>query len=305
MVKKRSPLEPSIKRRRSYTWGGFPTPYSQDPLTKIENQALSDLSNEYRTLRIEEMITKKKRQLEKSSPSSELSMQKQNLDIVGSIVKIAKEISPTSGTDQTLEYLKFFNTVIQNQGGKGPSFFENMISDPLLYQRTQDIFSRGRTGETNKSDIEIERLRSERNMNNRKYDLELHKLRLETELRQNNLGLIAQILGPILAVGGNQIAQTMRNSGMELGQRARDPGNPASQNAYQKFLQEAGIVTPGALSGDTAKLQFNCSCGFNEALLVPMPPPLSLSCPNCGQQLLTGPPAIGDAEVSEQWKDQR
>lgn len=272
----------------------------QDPLTKIENQALADLSNEYRTLRIEEMISKKRRQLDKSSPSSDISLQKQNLDIIEGIVKVAKQLQPQAGKDETLEYVKMIKDVLlestKNQGGRGSSFFESLVTDPVLFQRTQDIFGRGRTGETNASDIAIEKLRGERDMNNRKYDLELHKLRLEAEIRQNNLGLIAQIFGPVLAVGGNQLAQSMREKGIEVGARARNP-NPASQT----------------LQGQTAKMQIQCNCGFNDVMLVPDPPPSEIACPNCGKTLLTGPPptgetgsqALSDSEIGDQWRNNK
>ena len=306
MPKKKNPLEPTPRRTRAYELPNLVNVRgTQDPIRDIENEALRDLSNDYRRLRIEEMIQKKRAQLEKSSPSSDISMQKQNLDIVGSIVKIAKELSPSSGKDQTLEYLRFFNEITQNQGGKGSSFFESMVQDPALYQRTQEIFSGGRSGTTNTSDIEIEKLRGERMLSGKKIDLEIFKMRLENELRASNMGIIANILGPILSLGGAQVARTMQQKGMEMGQGHLNPGAPASsQDSLRGILQGAGLIKPDSLQGQTGEMLIKCYCGYNKIMLVPDPPPKILNCPGCGQPLETsvGIPSITDEEAGAQWK---
>lgn len=303
MVKRKTPLEPAPRRQRAYEIPNLVNiQVPIDPIREIEREALADLSSEYRQLRVESMIQAKRKQLEKSSPSSDTSLQKQNLDIIEGVIKVAKELQPQAGKDETLEYVKLIKEVLmestKNQGGRGPSFFESIISDPNLYQRAQDIFGRGKTGETNSSDIEIEKLRGERDNNNRKWELELHKLRLENELRRENLGMIAQVLGPLLAVGGSQLAQSMHNVGSDMAQGQINRGNPTPGSVYQELLKEAG------LQGETGELHFKCTCGYDKVMVVPVPIPAQISCPGCGERLNTGPPPLGDLESASQWRQQ-
>ncbi len=301
--RKKSPLEPTPKRMRAYEMPNLVNVRVQpDPIREIENEAMRDLSNEYRQLRVEEMIAKKRKQLAKTSPSDDTDMQKKNLDIIEGVIKVAKELQPQAGKDETLEYVKLIKEVLmestKNQPGRGPSFFESIISDPNLYQRAQDIFGRGKTGETNSSDIEIEKLRGERDSNNRKWDLELRKLQLQNEDRRGNMEMIAGILGPVLAAGGAQLAQNMNQTGMDMGSRMRNPGNPAPGSVYQELLKDAG------LQGETGELHFKCTCGYDKVMVVPVPIPAQISCPGCGQSLNTGPPQLSDLETAAKWRPQ-
>ncbi len=294
MPKKKSPLEPRVRRKRAYELPNLinvNTP--PDPIRQIENEAIRDLSNEYRQLRIEEMIAKKKKQLTASGSPSNIQAQRENLEYFKTVMELSKMNQPKEGPDRTLDYLKFFHTVTQNQGAPA-NFFGQYIKG-----RELGIFGQPSTGNSNTSDVEIEKLRGERMLSGKKIDLELHKMKLEQENGREKMGILAQILSPFVAFSGAQMADQMKRTGQNMAANMRNPGKP---NAYQDFLQETGIVSPGALSGDTAKLQFECSCGFSDALLVPMPVPASVSCPNCGQQLSTGPPQISDAEVSTQWQ---
>lgn len=281
LVKRKSPLEPSAgPRKRAYELDGMTTlNMPQDPMRQIENEALRDLSNEYRALRIEEMIAKKRKQLGASGPASSIQMQRENLEYFKTVMELAKMNQPKDQPDRTLEYLRFFDTVTKNQGAPA-NFFDQYIKG-----RELGIFGQPSTGDSNTSDVEIERLRGERMLDSKRIDLELHKLRLEQQLGADRLSMFAQVLGPVLAVGGDQLAQSMRKTGSETGARVNNPFNPASQT----------------LQGETGKLEIQCDCGFNEALLVPVPPPATVACPQCGKTLETGPPPISDSETESQW----
>ncbi|MBA7625573.1 hypothetical protein ES703_33004 [subsurface metagenome] len=300
--------EPTVRRKRAYELpnlirGQGNIQRSPDQFSELQDQNLRDLAGEYKVLRIEEMLQKKRNQLSKGDSSSDSNLQKGNLDLVTSIFKLVKEAQPQQSKDDTLAYVTLFkdlmleSTKIQNQGGRGPSFFESIITDPTLYERTKDIFSSGKTGDTNKSDIEIERLRGEREMSGRKMDLEIKKLGLEAEERHQRLAIIMNGLSPILTLFGAKTAEDMRQRGMDMGRQLHNP-NPSPENTLLSNL----MGEPGNLQGQTGKLEIRCDCGFSESMLVPIPPPQSIACPNCGKKLLTGPqPGTGDEEDAE-WK---
>jgi len=305
--RKKDPLAPPSRRRRAYEMPNLVNIQgSPDPLRQIEDDALRDLSSEYRQLRVEEIIMKKRRQLEKSSPSSDISLQKQNVDLISSIFKLAKDIQPQQGKDDTLAYVTLFkdlmleSTKIQNQVGRGPSFFESMITDPALYSRTREIFNSGKTGDTNKSDIEIEKLRGERELSGRKMDLEIKKLGLEAEERNQKLAMIMGGLSPILTMFGAKTAEDMRRRGMDMGKMIHNPNNPSPEAALLRNLM-----------GETAELRLACECGYDKVLLIPVPPPSSITCPGCQKTLVIGPQPggtpgspTGSEEEGAEWKRQ-
>ena len=296
--RKKSPLEPTPKRTRAYELPNLvnvQTP--SDPIRQIENEAIRDLSNEYRTLRIEELIAKKKKQLTASVPTSNIQAQKENLEYIKTVMELSKMNQPKEGPDQTLEYLKFFNQMnLQNQQLNAPSSF----FDQYLKAREMGIVGNPSTGEHNQFSVELEKLRSERMMSGKKIDLELHKMRLEQESNQGKIGMIGQIVAPFMAYSGAKLAEDMKARGADMGNRYRNSGN--SQNALNEFLQEQGIINPNSLQGKTAEMKISCPCGYDKVLMVPLPPPAQISCPGCGKTLQTGPAPSGDEETREQWE---
>ena len=287
-------VEEMISKKRRQLEKSASTSGASMPIRQIEDDALKDLSNEYRQLRVEEMIQKKKRQLEKSAPTSDISMQKQNLDLVTTIFRLAKDLQPQQGKDDTLAYVAMFKDLliesvkIQNQGGRGPSFFESIITDPNLYQRTKDIFGSGKTGATNASDIEIEKLRGERMLDSKRIDLELHRMRLEAEDGREKIGIIAQVFAPALAYGAAKVENDMRKKGTEAGNKFFNPNNPAPHTGNPGLLQKEGIINPTPPQEETTELRVNCDCGHDEMVTIPVPPPESLACPGCGKMLIIG-----------------
>jgi len=294
MVRRKTPLEPTVRRKRSYTWGGFQTQSPPDPLTQMETQNLKDLSTEFRTLRIEEMLQKKRKQMAASGPISNTQAQRENLAYFKTVMELAQMNQPKDQPDKTLEYLKFFNTVTQGQGAPA-NFFDQYIKG-----RELGIFGQPSTGDSNPSDVEIEKLRGERMLDSKRIDLELHKLRLERESDQGKISMLGQIVAPFMAYSGAKVAEDMKARGADMGNRYRNPGN--SQNALNEFLQEQGIINPNSLQGKTAEMKISCPCGYDKVLMVPLPPPAQISCPGCGKTLQTGPAPSGDEETREQWE---
>ena len=243
---------------------------SSMPIRQIEDDALKDLSSEYRQLRVEEMIQKKKRQLEKSTPTSDISMQKQNLDLVTTIFKLVKETQPQQSKDDTLAYVTLFKDLmmesvkIQNQGGRGPSFFESMITDPNLYQRTKDIFGSGSGAKTTNIDLEIEKLRGERQLSMKKMDLDMQKSMMERELSDRRTENLIAVFAPFAGALAGAGEQRMRELGRQTA--AHNPMGP--------------ITMPQVPS-----VQLKCSCGYEGVVPVTDPPQTSVNCPQCNVAL--------------------
>jgi len=287
------------RRKRAYELDGLiplrAPARAQDQIGQIESQALTDLANEYRVLRIEELISKKRGQIAKG-PSSGAQNQKDSLDLVKGVFEISQMIKGKENPNQTLEYLKFFNQMMASQGS--PGFFEQ-------YARAKEIGILGHTeGESNQFSVEMERLRGERMMESKKIDLELTKMRLEQEDGRQKIAMLAQFFSPLVALGGARMADGMREQGATMAANWRNPGNPRNPGdpAYDQYLRDVGIVEPGSLSGETAEMQIVCDCGFNKSMIVPVPPPPSLSCPGCGKKLNTAPQPSTDEESKAQWE---
>ena len=291
MTKKKSPLEPPVRRKRAYELDGMTMIQApQDPLRQIENQAISDLSNEYRQLRIEEMIQKKRKQLSASGIPANI-QNKENLDTIKTLLEIQKMSAPEKTPDRTLDYLKFFTDLLKTQG-QPISFW-----DEYGKMRELGLIGHNDPGEPNKFSVEMEKLRGERMLTSKKIDLELQKMRLEQEDGRNKLGMLAQFLSPFVAIQGSRMADNMRLHGQNTANTVRNPG---SDPAYNEFLKTTGIA-PETLQGETAEMQILCDCGYDKIMIVPNPPPPALACPGCGKILTTGPPPSTDEETEDNW----
>lgn len=292
MVKKKSPLEPTARRKRAYELDGMSTLQApQDPLRQIEDQSLRDLSNEYRQLRVEEMIAKKRKQLDSSSPTSNIQTQKENLELLKTMMELQKMSQPKESPDKTLEYLNFFNTLMKQYQGSNaqPSFFDEYIK-----ARELGIVGHSEPGEPNSFSVEMEKLRGERMLDSKRIDLELKKMSLKAEDGRNKIGMVASILSPVAAYTSGKMAEDMRKRGMDTANKFIHPGNPSPEAAILSSLQ-----------GETAEMQITCDCGFNKSMLVPVPPPSNLACPGCGKILTTGPPPSSNEEAEDEWRNEK
>lgn len=288
-------MEPRARRKRAYELPGMTTLRApQDPIREIENEAIRDLSNEYRTLRIEEMISKKRQQISKG-PISGIQSQKDNLEMFKMFMELQKLNQPKDKPDQTLEYLKYFNNLMQTAGA-GPNFFEQ-------YSRAKElgIVSQSEAGDPNQFSVEMEKLRGERMLSGKKIDLEIMKMRLEQEDGRDKLALLAQILAPVAAYSGAKMSEDMRARGADAANKIMNP----EKNIFKSFMEQGGIINPGSLAGQTAEMRVACDCGYDKTLVVPVPPPESLACPGCGKQLMTAPHSGDDEETRSEWSDHK
>jgi len=299
MARKKSPLEPTVRRKRAYEIGGLSNvQQAPDPIREIESEALRDLSNEYRLLRIEELISKKKRQLGGiANPSSNIQLQQQNLALFKGMIDIAKSAQPAAGPDKSIEFAKLITTIygeiMKNQNRGSPSFFENILTDPNLYNRAQSLGIFGNRGEganMNTFSVEIEKLRGDRDLQNRKFDLELQKSRLQHEDSRYKTEMVLRALGPIMQIAGNSLARDSYAMGKNVLNRA---GNPGAHNSNPN---------PYA-TGELATVEIICDCGFNDKMLLPNPPPAQVSCPGCSKVLNVGSEIPTESETVDAWRD--
>ncbi len=298
MPRKKSPLEPTVRRKRAYELGGLTNVQAApDPIRDIENEAIRDLSNEYRMLRIEEMITKKKRQLGAiANPSSNIQLQKDNLALFKGMIDIAKSAQPASGPDKSIEFAKLITTIygeiIKNQNRGSPSFFENLLMDPNLYNRAQSLGIFGNRGEgkdMNAFSVEIEKLRGERDLQNRRFDLEIQKSRLQHEDSRYKMDLALRAIGPMLNIAGNSLAKDAYATGRNIAGHI-NPNQTQAQNSYA--------------SGELATIEIVCDCGFSKSMLLPDPPPGQVPCPGCGTLLNVGTEIPSDEESASVWRNE-
>jgi hypothetical protein len=291
------------KRARLYDIVTGTKPQSQlDPLDQLMEDEARGLASEARRLRLEEIIETRKRKLSRTRQGSPImgddSNQLMNLmNLMNKQLETGVKIATSregSGSNpaQVLEYVKLFNDIMRSQGA-GPSFFEQ-----FQQAREMGLINQSEGGDPNKFSVQMESLRSERMLTAKKIDLELMKMRLQQEDGQNKLALLAQIFAPVVAYSGNKMSEDMRARGADAASRIMNP----EQNIFTDLMEQGGIINPGSLQGKTGKMLINCDCGFSESMLVPIPPPEQISCPNCGKKLLTGPqPGTGDEEDAE-WK---
>ena len=127
-------------------------------------------------------------------------------------------------------------------------------------------------------------------LNSKRIDLELTKLRLEHEDGRDKLSALAQIASPFLAYTGAKMGAEMKERGLAVANR---------------------VSNPGTLQGETGRLMLSCDCGHSEEILVQIPPPPYILCPQCQKQLATGPapPTESeqryDQEIGDKWKNDR
>lgn len=192
----------------------------------------------------------------------------------------------TQGKDQTLEYLKLFigmmneNQKLKLQQQSGPGFFESMIQDPNLFDRMKTLFTHKEGGgEANQFSLQIEQLRGERDMAGRKMDLEWKIKMLEMDEKSKRTDTMLQALTPLSALFAGPIDQRMRNMG-------RQQANPTYQPPVQH--QTATAPPPSTIIDVTC-----ATCGYTGEQPTTTPPPPQIQCPGCGVALNVGGPPTG------------
>lgn len=155
-----------------------------------------------------------------------------------------------------------------------PSAFEQIIMNPEMRSAAKEMGMFGgsepKTGSTS-IDLEIEKLRGERQLEMKKLDLSWRKTTLETEAKERSEGRrndnLLAALSPLTALFAGPIDRRMR----QLGQQ-----------------QAATHIPPMGTPPLDNQIMIQCSCGHLGPITFEGPPPNRINCPSCGLELNVG-----------------
>ena len=167
-----------------------------------------------------------------------------------------------------------------------PGFFESLLMNPELFERakTLGLFGRREGGAgTSDMDLKIEELRTERDLELKKIDLEWKKSMLEREAQDKRTDAVLTALAPMSAIFAGPLNQRMRQFGQQ--QAATHGSNP-------------GIPVNQPMPGNTFLIR--CDCGYQGTKTFPGVTPPSFSCPQCGEDLVVGgAPSGGEPQETD------
>jgi len=125
-----------------------------------------------------------------------------------------------------------------------PSVFEQILMDDSLFHRAKElgIFGRHEGGATTSDmDLKIEQLRTERDLELKKIDLEWKKAMLEREAQDKRTESLMQALAPLSAVFAGPVNQRMRQFGQQ--QASSHPPVQHSEIPLKAILSDARVAT--------------------------------------------------------------
>jgi ribosomal protein S27E len=202
---------------------------------------------------------------------------------------------PREKTSSTTDMIKIFKDImtenVQNpmkemlkQMQPQPSAFEQILMNPELFSRAKEIGLFGgteRAGASTNIDLEIEKLRGEREFSIKKMDLEWRKMMLENEAKRERTNTILNTLTPLSALFAGPVDERMRQMGRQMGtpqQVQHPPVAPATNQPQQTLLE----ITCNA-------------CGHSEVKPIMGQVPDRIPCPGCGAELIVGGPHSGSS----------
>lgn len=200
-------------------------------------------------------------------------------------IAVMQSVIPKEKPSNATELLKIFRDLVSDSVKKPmeelaknmtaqPSAFEQILMNPEMFSRAKEIGMFGsrepRSGSTN-IDLEIEKLRGERELNIKQLDLQWRKSLLEIESKNQRTDTILSALTPLSAVLAGPVSQRMQHLGEQQGM-AHQPPSPIPP-----------VAPP---TGTTILLR--CDCGHEGPMNFPGQPPSLINCPSCGQELLVG-----------------
>jgi len=161
-----------------------------------------------------------------------------------------------------------------------PSAFEQILMNPEMFARAKEIgifgSSEPRSGSTN-IDLEIEKLRGERQLEITKLNLDMRKSILELEAKDRRSDNMLALLGPLSAIVAGPVAQRMQQLGEHQGATHVPPS-----------------VMPRVAPSTGTTILLRCTCGYEGPMTFPGSPPNLIPCPQCGQELLVGGAPTGE-----------
>ena len=200
-------------------------------------------------------------------------------------ISMMQSVIPKEKPSNATELLKIFRDLVSDSVKKPmeelaknmtaqPSAFEQILMNPEMFSRAKEIGMFGsresKTGSTN-IDLEIEKMRGERELDIKKLDLDWKKSMLELEAKNQQTDNILQALTPLSAILSGPLAARMTEMGKQEGMAH----------------SSRGAVQPLPPPSETTIL-LKCTCGNEEAITYPGEPPSVIKCPKCGQELQVG-----------------
>jgi len=197
-------------------------------------------------------------------------------------VELGKTISaPQQTSNNPTEILKVFMDLVSEgvrrpveelvkQIQPQPSALEQILLDDRLFNRAKELGFFTRPQNTGRSDIdlEIEKLRGERELQIKKLELEMQKAMLEHQANEKRTETLINAIAPISTLFAGPVNQRMR----QLGRQAAE---------HQKQGNMVRIL---------------CPCGYNGLISFEGDVPNRVKCPACGQELYVGEAPIGGPE---------
>ena len=201
-------------------------------------------------------------------------------------ISVMQSVQSKEKPSNATELLKIFSGLVEKSMVKPmedltknmtaqPSAFEQILMNPEMFSRAKEIGMFGgkeSTGASTHIDLEIEKMRGERELQIKHLDLEWRKSLMEVEAKDRRTDSILSALAPLSALFAGPVSQRMEQLGQSSVATHGTP--PATQTA-----------TPPP-DGSTVLLK--CTCGHEETLSFPGNPPEILKCSACGQELRIG-----------------
>lgn len=196
-------------------------------------------------------------------------------------LELAKAVNPKQTEDSTLKFLGLMkelviegvrNPVLQaiEKSQPQPGVFEQILTRPELFSRAKEIgMFGGSNSATTHLDIELEKIRGERQLQGVKWELEMRRDELKRQAEDRRTENLLLALAPFAQVFAGPVSQRMQT----LGQQQAFHHNPGPHNP-----------TP-----PIPAVQLLCSCGYQGAVPITNPPQTEIPCPECGIKLTVGP----------------
>ena len=199
---------------------------------------------------------------------------------------------PKEKSSNATELLKIFKDLVQDSVKKPmeqlvkqmqpqPSAFEQILMNPEMFSRAKEIGMFGsretKAGSTH-IDLEIEKLRGERELSTRKMDLEWKRDMLKRDSEDRRTDSLIALAAPFSAVFAGPINQRMR----QFGQQQAAAHNPTSG------IQPSEMTPTSPPSSTENNVLIKCSCGYQGLETFQGTTPDIINCPNCGLELLVG-----------------
>jgi len=173
-----------------------------------------------------------------------------------------------------------------------PGLFEQFITNPDLFNRVKELGLFGsrepKAGSTN-IDLEIEKLRGERELSIKKIDLEWKRDTLKRDSEDRRTDAIITAIGPISALFSGPLNQRMRQFGLQQ----------ASTHNPTSVIPPVGTTPTGHPSSAENSVFIKCSCGYQGLETFQDTIPDKINCPNCGIELNVGAPRDGKPEETD------